>query len=550
MKKIIFSLLLVTSSIYGSVKSDIFFKTKTGHLKEAVDLYLKVKEQTGKDDFEIIEKMAYLIIDQGFHSKDPKEQFLATFGAGVARSSRLMYILEDGLDHENPQIQLASLSFLAELHDDFADDMIKRAMSSNYLIIRYEAAKILAANRNVDATDRIEGLMNQLDPALEPLFPALFAISSDHFSTCHLKKCFNNKNNQVRLAAILSCIDFKRDDLLTQIRSIATCGNMEEQEAAAFALGALKDSSSTSILQNLCKSPYSNVRLAALTSLYKLGDETAKEKIILLAKGENLFAISFLSQISDSQDILFEILCKGSTQVKVNAALALLRLKDDRCLPILLELLVRDSRDIAIIENLSPGFVLPSWKAVSCASSRIDPASSEAEMFLAIKESLITEALELSKESYLMLAKGILNAKDPELVPAVISNLETLQTPETIEFLKKELIRAGAPLTRAYCNLALYKLKEEGPYEDFVIQWVKDLKNVDMINFRPLQPRLRGLTSYKMTPQETCRLFVDAITTLANEKKSSNLDALLIAMSQGHPANRFALAGLILRAIE
>jgi hypothetical protein len=213
-------------------------------------------------------------------------------------------------------------------------------------------------------------------------------------------------------------------------------------------------------------------------------------------------------------------------------------------------MLIKGPRDLAIVENLSPGFTLFSWKAVSCSSSKIDPESQQAEMILSIKEGLINAAVDLPKETFYKFAKTLLDTKDPELVPALITNLEAIKSDETIVFLKKELQRAGAPLVRAYCNLALFRLREEGPYYDFVRLWVKDLKNVDMINFRPLQPRARGLTSYKMSPEETCRLFVESATALASEKDSKALEALLIAMSQGNPLNRYAIAGLVLRAIE
>lgn len=549
-KLIILSIICLNSSIFCSVKSDILFKTRSGNIKEASELYFKYKNEKGKDDLEVVEKMAFIILDQGYKSKDPKEQYLSIFGAGVSKSPRLSYILEDGLKSPSPQNQLASLIFLSELKDDTADDLIKKAMNSSFLPIRFEAARILASKKCIGATDRVEGLMYQTPPELHPLFPSLFAFSSDSHSTSLLKKCFTSKNATMRMASLLAAIEFNRDDLLPQVRTLAVCGNVEEQEAAAFALGALQDREEINLLQTLSKSSYSNVRLAALISLYKLGNLDVKESILNMAKMDNLFAVTALADISGSENDLYEMTINGKTQVKINAAIALLKRRDERCTNLILEMLIKGPRDIAIIEDLSSGLTLSSWKAVSCSSSKIASDSPEAEMILSVKEGLITAAIDLPKESFYKFAKTLLDAKDPEIVPALISNLEAIKSDDTISFLKKELQRAGAPLVRAYCNLALFRLHEEGPYHEYVKMWVKDLKNLEMINFKPMQPRQKGLTTYKMTPEETCRLFVESAMALANEKDSESLEALIIAMSQGNPLNRFALAGLILRAIE
>ena len=197
--------------VFCNLKSDILLKARVGNIKEAADLYFKYKSELGKDDLETIEKMAFIILDQGYRSKDPKEQYLATFGAGVSKSPRLSYILEEGLNNTNPQVQLASLVFLSDLKDDSADDLIKKAMNSSFLPIRFEAAKILATKKCQGATDRVEGLMYQINPALHPLFPSLFAVSSDSQSTSLLKTAFMSKNPQMRLSALLAAIDFNRE---------------------------------------------------------------------------------------------------------------------------------------------------------------------------------------------------------------------------------------------------------------------------------------------------------------------------------------------------
>jgi hypothetical protein len=536
--------------LYGAAKSDILYKARFGNLEDAVKIYFEYQKENGKDDLELLENLALIVLEQGVHSKDAKEQRLSVFGASVARSSRVLNIFQEGLKSQDPQIQLASLLFLNEMQDDIADELIKEATNSAYLPIRFEAIKILASKKTYDSTDRAEGLMYQIDPLFYPLFPPLFASTSDTHSTALLKRCFTEKNPKTRHSALLACIDFRRDDLLNQIRALATCGNMEEQEAASFAIGYLQDAHGVSILKTLCNSPYSNVRLAAFVSLYKLGHLEYKDSIIAMANGGDLFAIAALGNIADTNFILYELIKSPKAQVKVNAALALLNQKDEKCLNIILDILVKDTRDIAIIENLSPGLVLSSWKVVSCASCKIESNSVEAFMIDRISENIIDQVLNLPKSCFYKLASAILNAKDFNLIPIVISKLEAIPCDETIDFLKKELQRAGAPLIRAYCNLSLYRLKEPGPYADYVKQWVNDLKNVEAIDFAQKQEKTNGINLYKLTTEQSARLFLESLLAIAQEKETSSLHALLSLIHQGNKSNRYAIAGLILRAIE
>lgn len=542
--------LFLQSYLLASPKSDILYKARMGNVKDAVILYNNFRACNGGDDLELIEKMAFAILDQGFRSNDPKEQFAATFGAGMARSTKLLYILEEGIKNEIPQIQLISLIFLNELHDDVADELIKGAMSSNYLPIRLEAAKILAARKDGDTTDRIEGLMCKLDSDLHFLFPPFFAASSEEHATSLLKRCFTEKNSNIRLSCILSCIDFHRDDLLPQIRTLATCGNIDEQEASIYALGTFQDTSSLPQIKLACHSPYTNVRLSALISLMNLGCLDVKEHIEAMALKDNVYAITALGDVVGSEEVLYQLCQSPKLQIRGNAAIALLKRRDPRCIPTLLEILIKDSRDLGIKESRSPGYVLSSWNLTPCATSKTEAASQDAAMILAIKEALIRAAVDLPKENFFQFASKILDSKDPELIPALIASVSILKCKESTDFLIRELQRVGAPLVRAYCNLALFQLKEPGPYALFVRQWVKDLKHIEMIDFKLISPRDRGLSTYSLTPQETCKLFIKAAISLAEEKDQESLGALLTALCLGHPKNRFTLAGLIIRAIE
>lgn len=533
--------LLFCSSLFAS--PEIFYKARSGNLQEAFNLY-KNSEQK---DFTVIQDIAKMIIEQGWASRDPEIQLLSVYGAGVSRDAKLLPILESGINSSVPQIQLASLYFLSEQCDDQADRLIKRAMASDYLIIRYEAAKVLATKKDLNAIPQVEGLMCKIDPALMPLFPPFFALSSDHHSTLMLKKFFSDRDARVRLAAILGCLECKRDDMLPHIRMLASHGSIEEQEAALFTLGVLKDSSAEPLLMRAKNSQREQIRLAALLSLYNLGHTEVQTEIEEMAQKGNCFALYALGSIAGSEDFLAKIQEGRNQLMRINATLALLQRKDPRCVPHLTAILTQDARDFVVMEHPSPGMVLTSWKASFLVGEKKE---GQLEMVTAMREELLQQAVQLPKEAFYMLARQILNAKTSELVPALVGYIEQEPSEEAATFLKTELQRAGAPTVRAFCNLALFRMREEGPWVEYVRASAKKMKHLEMISFRPISSKAKGPTTYSMTPKEECRLFIEVLEALANQKDEGAIEALFHSMCHGNPKNRYALAGLLIRATE
>jgi hypothetical protein len=128
--------------------------------------------------------------------------------------------------------------------------------------------------------------------------------------------------------------------------------------------------------------------------------------------------------------------------------------------------------------------------------------------------------------------------------------LEQQHSPQAIALLKKHQQRAGAPLIRSYCTLSLYRLGEEGPYGEILCNWVEKQVDADLIQLRPLVPwDIDGeLTSYQITPHETSRLLVEAFETFALRQDNRGINALLNAVRCGTTKNKYALAGLLMRA--
>ncbi|MBI3236286.1 MAG: hypothetical protein HYZ48_01045 [Chlamydiales bacterium] len=163
-------------------------------------------------------------------------------------------------------------------------------------------------------------------------------------------------------------------------------------------------------------------------------------------------------------------------------------------------------------------------------------------------------ALDLPEEDFLKLSASIVESRQEELIPLLISLLENLKTPQSIEFLKYLAQRAGAPLIRSYCNLALLHLQESGPYESFILDWIDQHKNTEMIRFRPILSHQMKISekshSFELTPEEHSRLLILAYQILADQHRSISIDILLEGLEKGHVKNRSVLAGLLIYALQ
>ena len=58
------------------------------------------------------------------------------------------------------------------------------------------------------------------------------------------------------------------------------------------------------------------------------------------------------------------------------------------------------------------------------------------------------------------------------------------------------------------------------------------------------------LGAFTLTPKETSRLLIEAYETLAESHEMEGIDLLIEAIRLGHKKNRYALAGLLLKAIQ
>lgn len=536
----------------SSCPNQALYLVHKGQIDAALDLYFNYYQSCETHDTEFLQQLGLSLLEQGSRNSDPEIQLMAIFGAGISMNEHAIPFLGRAINSPNPMLQILALSFLSRNQTDEADRLILRALQSNYLAVRLEALHQIALKKNLKASGHIESLMGKVDADLLPLFPQLFALADDAESVKNLRKLLSHPSDDVRIEAIISSAKCGRDDLLPKIRILISHHLSAQQEAAALALGELHDEASAEILYRFSRDPKAmlNVRLAALKSLHMLGRTEALWDVQHYAKGGDLFAISLLGEFYGSEETLYALCQSTDFAIRLNASIALLNLQDVRCLPLLGEILLKDSRDLAFTKVVSRGKGLSYWKPIASARQQLGESQVELEISLHFRESLLDEALDLPEEQFLALVTQIFDRQQNDLVPCAIELLEMLQTPKAIQLLKMHQQRPGAPLVRNYCNLALYRMGEEGPYADNLTLWINQQAKEALIQLRPFVPWELDdeRSAYQITPHETSRLLVETFEAMTRKQDNKGIDCLLKAIKDGNNKNKFALAGLLIHA--
>ncbi|MFI0435202.1 MAG: HEAT repeat domain-containing protein [Parachlamydiaceae bacterium] len=528
----------------------ILFLLHQGEDQQGLKLYQEKFQKLGEHHFDLLHQIGLKILESGFRSQDPECQLLTLFGAAVSAHEDAYYILEENVKNKQPAIQLVAISALARFQNDKADQAIIKGLASSTLEVRYEAAHQLCKKKHPLAVSQTESLMYKTPDLYLPIYPSLFAMIGDPHSTRVLRKLLNHPSKEVRLAAVLSVAKYQRDDLLPQIRQHLCQLQFALQEACASTLGALKDEESIPQLEKLGRSQYPIVALAAHCALYQLGRHSFIKEIEQVAERGNLFAIHALGSIPDQSKMLIELLKNPDLNIRLNAAIALLDQHNPRALESIEEIIIRDKRDLAFKMTQSPGHSFKIWKAIPSSSQLLKDDLQAYVEHIEFKHNLLEKICLLSIPHFITLADHIFSTQQNELVPHTVDILEKLETKEAIACLKRHQQQFGAPLIRQYCNLALYRMGEPGPYAEQLRQWVKTQNKTQLIRFQAFTPWEAGQNSYQLTPEESSKLLIAAFETFTIRQDIQGIEILIEAIATGHKKNKYALAGLLLRGTQ
>lgn len=540
----------------GVSKLHIFYLLQSKQLPQAIDLYREYQKNLGAHDFEVLQQMALILLESGARSTDPELQLASLYGSLIAGIEIPIDVLEAGIASPYPQMQMATIQSLGSLQEDRSEELLTRAMSSDFFFTRMEAASQLAARKARTAVGQIESLMHKVPEGMRFFFPPFFARIGTHDAIAILRQLMDSPFHMTRVESILNAARFGRDDFLPMIRSHATHLNIAEQEACATALGWLKDSKSLPLLKKLERSPSDHIKLAAKRALLALGDLGAEEGIAKMAREKDLFAITVLGEVLDRDEELIALVKDQDLQLRFNAVFALLQQKNPKAKDYLLEFLLRDSRDLGFQPIYSLGNSLMAWKVIPSALQHRQKELNYdlCSLSLHVREAMLRECVELPEETFLSIANGIFDSRQTDLIPLVVRLLENGQTPPMLDLLRARAQMAGGPLIRAYCNLALFRLNQGEEYRKAVCQWIDLKKQEEMVRFRPMLPwelRLAKQTSpFELTPDEHSRLLIESYQSLAMEHEEMSIEIILNGIQQGHSKNRPILSGLLIQAIQ
>lgn len=532
---------------FALIASHLLYMTGQGQHQAAAGAMAAVE----KIDGAVVEGMALEILRQGVTSKDPEEALLALFGASVALNEKAEALFETAYQNPNPQIQLAALSMIARSKTESSLFILNQAIGHPHPLIRLEAAFLLAERRAPQASLKIESLMHKIIPEAHFLFPRLFAMVGDAAAKSNLKRLLNHPDEKVRCETILAIADSNRDDLIREVRRALTHPGALSKEAAATALGLLRDETSIPQLEALAEHLSPDVRIAALEALVELKQPEAIKRLEKLAKEGNLFAITALSDCEGCEETLASLIESPDRSIRANATLALLAHKDKRALKTLPEVLIKDARDFSFVTIHSPAGSLVSYKVIPSSMQNLEEVPGTFEGSLRLRESALAKTIELDDASFYQIARLILNRQQNDLVPLLMQLIENKGDEAARHFLKQEEQRAGAPFIRASAALALFRMKEEGPYEEKLRAWIKQEASLDLVKFRPFVPwEKREGTSFELTPNEKAALWVATLEAFIIRHPEQATRLLLDLIKEGAGKNRFVLAGLLLRTIQ
>lgn len=557
MKKYILFLILFSFPLYGEfskdVESHIHYLVHKGEITQAFTVYLAEARKEGHN-FKLLQDSGLRILDAGIKSDEEDVQLLSVMGAGVALHKLSLPVLKEAIRSDNPKLQIASLNFLDRYQEDEATNLIKEALSSPFLLIRLEAALLLAEKNEGVVVDHLQSFYGKVPDEAKVIFPEILVHIDNPATTKFLKQLLSEENYKIRVATLIHAANANRDDLLDSIRSLANHPGYPVEEAAAFALGKLHDTEAVATMRKLSARKSKELELTALKTLYDLGEKEALNPLLMAAKEKNLFAISILSEIPENSsviDALSQLRTDPDFDVCLNANFALLKLKSTTAIPFFRSLFSETEKDIGFYTVHSPGKALVHWKGIASYSQQIKKNPQLESLTLQFKGKVLTKALELPEDDFLSLAKIIFEKEQKSpLIPLLVELLSNHMSDKMVALLKEKLEQAGAPLVRAHAALALYQLKQEKVYRDKLLQFIKQEKGKEFVVTLPDETLLEQTSPYLLTSQEAAKLVVNALEVLLPSGDIECLETLIEVIAYGNPKNRYALAGLLIRMTE
>lgn len=546
--RFLFVLCILFKSIYGLTPdshSQISYFLQSRQFPAAIWTYQKKAYLDKRHDQSMLEKIAMAILEEGMESSDIPKKLIAYYSMIACSYIPTLPQLEIAIRARHPGLQVAAIQLLKEHTEDRSEEILKQGLTSPFPIIQLTTAYVLAQKKFPKAYPLIESLLFKVPPAMHIYFPEFFATLNTLESKRRVIQFINDREEKIRISAIISSMQHKIEEALPYIQSMLTHANPIEQEACLFALSHMNDTTSLSRMKSLVLSACDEVTLASSFALYTLGYHEYYGRIINLAQTENLFAIALLGFIPESRECLFRLLKNANFTVQMNAAMALLKLRDSRCVPVIMEILQAANRGTDFVQVTSQGGCMQYIKPLA-KNNRVD--EKEQRNSVNILENLLLQSSELTQSDFLSIAKFLFDSNYSTLIPLAVQLLENLQTPEAIELLECGVSKLGSPLLRGYSQIALFKLGKCSLSSNFH-QFLQKSLQISLVNYEEVRNK-KNIGIFTLQPEEKLRLVLTSLQVIASESSEESIDTLLQCIINSHELNRYVLAGLLLQCIQ
>ena len=196
-----------------------------------------------KNNKEILEGLAWAVIDKGFSSSSPIIRIIAMLGAFFSQDAKGVVILQQGLNDSNSMIRGAAAKLSSHLFDaSLQDEMLKGLKTEKVWKVRLEIIQAIGRLKLVDAEEDLKKIIQDNSAHQEERAAAISALVSlsEKIDREHLKDLILSKSSGMRLLAceFISSFDQKADaDFLLPL---VTDGNPLVRAKAFLTLSRLR----------------------------------------------------------------------------------------------------------------------------------------------------------------------------------------------------------------------------------------------------------------------------------------------------------------------
>ncbi len=519
---------------------------------QALRLYERELPKKNGHDFERLQLLALKLLEEKKEEIDPGEFLSLIIASRLSHHKGLLSIPERGLSHPRMDIQIASLRTLADLQEDEGYQKIVKALQSPYIPVRLEAAYVLAERKYPEIEGHLAAQMNRLPEECLFPFPSLFALSDTPSSRKMLKKFLTGDNEMLRNETLRVITERKMTEFLPEIRLFRDRQDPILQEICAYASGVFRDEESLPFLKELTINSPDPISLVAYYSLYLLGDRSALHSIERKAAEGHLPAIALLGECNGESEPLRALLYHNNPQVRLNAALSLLKKKDPACLPEITRLFTVSEEETAILPYTSPGKMLTTRKIVLKTNRGMKNDPYPYEISDRYKREILSLCAALPEKNFLSFAESVADSGATIFFSPLVRLIEESGTEESIDLLKAWHQKAGHPLLRKRSDLALFRLDRKGPWKEKLFEELRRDTSEDLLPLPVILPwdPAPASSPFEITPEENARLLLEAYLSIAEKQDPEGLKILLNRLNKTSLKNRYILAGILIRAAD